>query len=155
MINIVAAVARNGVIGRNGTLPWDFPEDRAYFRQLTTGGVLIMGRRTFEDIGRPLPGRVTIIVSKTLHIETEPLRTASSLDEALRMAQPLQKEIFLCGGADIYRQGMALADRLYLTEIEDAYRGDVYFPAIPNKLFQLKKRVHSPREKLWYAVYER
>ena len=155
MISIVAAVARNGVIGRNGKLPWDFPEDRAYFRSLTEGGVLIMGRRTFEDIGNPLPGRVTIIVSKTLRIECETLRIAPSLDDALRMAQPMQKEIFLCGGAEIYRQGIAMAHRLYLTEIEDAYRGDVYFPAIPKREFYLKKRVHSKREKLWYAVYER
>lgn len=155
MINLIAAVAKNGVIGRNGTLPWDFPEDRAYFRRLTRGGALIMGRRTFAEIGHPLPDRATVIVSRTLRMEGENLHTACSLDEAIRMAELLRPEIFLCGGAEIYRQGMVLAERLYLTEIEDAYEGDVYFPAIPEGMFRLKERVHSPREKLWYAVYER
>lgn len=155
MINLIAAVARNGVIGRNGRLPWNFPEDRAYFRYVTEGGALIMGRRTFEEIGYPLPDRETIIVSRTLALQGKRLHTAGSLDEAVRLAKSLRPEVFLCGGAEIYRQGFSVVERLYLTELEEAYEGDVYFPPIPEGMFHEKSRVHASHNKLWFTIYER
>lgn len=153
MISIVAAVAKNGVIGRNGSIPWDIPEDRAHFREITTGGAVIMGRRTYEEIGHPLPDRFTIVVSRTLRLEGETICTAASLEEAVRIAEAKRQEIYLCGGREIYAQGLTIAERLYLTELDDAYEGDVYFPAFSPEEFQLTGRIRSYR--LNYSVYSR
>lgn len=155
MISIVAAVAKNGVIGRNGRLPWDIPEDRAHFRQITTGGAVIMGRRTYEEIGHPLPDRCNIVVSRTLHLNGETIRTAPDLEQAIRIARMQHLEIYLCGGREIYAKGLELADRLYLTELDDAYGGDVYFPEFPPETFRLTERIRSGSARLWYSVYTR
>ena len=138
MITLVAAVAKNRVIGNKGKIPWDLPEDRRHFKELTMGHALVMGRRTFEEIGRPLPGRRTYIVSSTISRQGENCRTVSSLAEALEIEK--DSEIFICGGAMLYEEGMAVADRICLTELDWEAEGDVFFPEIDRTAFRETER---------------
>ncbi|HLT97331.1 MAG TPA: dihydrofolate reductase, partial [Acidimicrobiia bacterium] len=101
-VTIVAAVARNGVIGLDGDIPWHLPDDLRRFKEMTMGGTLVMGRKTYESIGRPLPGRRTIVISGNPDLRIDGVETASSLEEALAMAG--DSEIFVVGGGEIYRQ---------------------------------------------------
>ncbi len=157
MISVVAAAAKNRIIGRGGGIPWDIPEDRAYFKALTTGGAVIMGRKTFESIGRPLPERLNIVISGSKAYSGKLLRTAKSLPEAIEIAEryslrkPL-KGIFICGGAAVYEQGLELADRVYLTELYDEYDGDVYFPELPER-FRLISCDDRPELRLRFCIY--
>ena len=161
MINIIAAVSSNRVIGCGGSIPWDIPEDRAYFRRLTTGNICIMGRVTYESIGRPLPDRINIVVSSQKKYCGELLRTVPDMRAALRLADECVKfsggkmEIFLCGGERIYSEGLSHADRLYLTEISRSVEGDAFFPEFDKRKFVLKKSEHRDELSLRFSVYER
>jgi len=126
MVVMIAAMAANRVIGREGKIPWDLPEDRERFRTLTMGHILVMGRRTWEEIGHPLPERITYLVSSTLHVQQENVFTVSSLTEAVRQAGAAypDKTIFLSGGASLYQEGMGLAERIYLTVLDREVEGD-------------------------------
>jgi dihydrofolate reductase len=130
-ISIIAAVATNGVIGRNGKLPWHLSTDLKRFKRLTMGHTIIMGRKTWESIGRPLPGRKTVVVThqSEYHVADEAVRIASSLEEALQIAEAAgDDEAFIVGGAEIYRYALPRADRLYFTEVATDVEGDAYFP---------------------------
>jgi dihydrofolate reductase len=120
-------MAENGVIGRENTIPWHLPADLNRFRQRTTGHHIIMGRTTFESIGRPLPGRTSIVITHTLDFDPEGAHAAPNLDNALRLAEA-DDEVFVIGGAQIYRLALPRADRLYLTIVHAAVPGDTYFP---------------------------
>ncbi len=124
---IIAAVAANGVIGANNRLPWRLPDDLRRFRALTTGHAVIMGRRTWQSIGRPLPGRQNIVVTRQADFVAPGAQTAASLDDALarvRMPEPA----FIIGGAELYRSALPRVRTLHLTEIERAFDGDAMFP---------------------------
>ena len=155
-VTVIAAVAQNGVIGSNGRIPWDIPEDMMHFKWLTMGNVLIMGRKTFESIGVPLEGRKTIVVTKTAQYSGEIL-TAPSLEAALELAQSLDfgDEIFICGGGEIYSEGIAYADALCLTELDDKYEGDVCFPEFSRDDFVLEKCVGLAKNRLKFCLYKR
>lgn len=158
MIAIIAAVAKNGVIGRQGKIPWDIPEDREHFKEITMGHVIVMGRRTFEEIGHALPGRKNYVVSSTMSSETgaRDYDTAASLQEVIDR-EP-HRDIFLCGGERLYREGMELADFIYLTELPVAVEGDTHFPAIPGEDFEESKRVFADTaagEKICYVTFQR
>lgn len=161
MINIIAAAAKNGVIGAHGRIPWDIPEDRKYFSKLTRGGAVIMGRRTYEEIGSPLPDRYNIVVSASRSFSGRMLCTARDLSEALQLAEEYiaenatSGEIFLCGGSAIYSKGLKLADRVYLTELDDEIDGDTFFPAINEKEFRLISRRRRKDLRLSFCIYER
>lgn len=127
---IVAAVARNGVIGVDGTLPWQLPEDLARFKSLTTGHALIMGRATFESIGRPLPDRVNIVLTRRSDWAREGVATASNLDDALEQTSELGVDAMIAGGAAVYEAALPVADRLELTEVDLEPEGDTWFPEI-------------------------
>lgn len=127
---IVAAVGRNGVIGADGRLPWKIPEDMARFKRLTTGHALVMGRETFESIGRPLPGRVNIVLTRRPGWSQEGTETAGSLDDALAKVSSLGVDAFVAGGAAVYRLALPLADRLEITEVDAEPEGDTWFPAV-------------------------
>lgn len=126
MIHIIVAMAKNRVIGRNGRIPWNIPEDREHFKTLTMGHIMVMGRRTFEEIGVALPGRITYVVSGTAYFTGENLYTVSSIEEVLQKEKG--KEIFICGGARMYEEALAYADRMHITQIHEEYEGDTYFP---------------------------
>ncbi|MEX1198030.1 MAG: type 3 dihydrofolate reductase [Pseudohongiellaceae bacterium] len=130
---LIWAMSRNRVIGRNNALPWYLPEDLKYFKRVTMGKPIIMGRKTWESIGRPLPGRSNIIVSRNTNFEAEGAKVVHSLDEAIKMAENIAlinggEEAVVMGGAEIYRQALPRADRLYLTQVHAEVEGDAFFP---------------------------
>ena len=133
MISLIAAVASNRAIGKNNELLWHLPEDMRHFRETTRGKPVIMGRKTWEslpDAFRPLPGRHNLVVSRNPGFQAPGATLAGSLEEALRQAELTDKvdEAFVIGGAELYRQALPLASRLYLTEIAESIEGDVFFP---------------------------
>ena len=127
MVSIIVAVALNGVIGDKNALLWHIKEDMRFFRQKTTGHPVIMGRKTYESLGRPLPKRTNVVISRTID-KIEGCEVAHSLEEAIAMFDA-KEEIFIIGGAQIYAQALPLADRLYITQLEQSYQGDTSFPA--------------------------
>ena len=132
---VIVAAAENGVIGCDNTLPWHLPEDLRYFRQVTLGKPIVMGRKTFESIGRPLPGRSNIVISRNAEFAAEGVQVVVSLDEALALAADIAvtdgaAEVVIIGGAQIYRAAIPLADRLYITEVHAAVEGDALLPDI-------------------------
>lgn len=132
-VAMIAAMSRNRVIGVNNRLPWYLPEDLKRFKSLTQGKPLVMGRKTFESIGRALPGRLNIVITRDPHYQREGIRVCHSLDEALQLAdhQALidgADEIMVMGGGEIYRQALVVADRLHLTEVDVEVEGDAFFP---------------------------
>jgi dihydrofolate reductase len=131
-ITIVAAVARNGVIGVDGGLPWHLPDDLRRFKALTLGHVLVMGRKTYESIGRPLPGRTTVVVTRNAAWDpgSEEVVVAPELEEAVRAAAAIDDEVFVVGGAQVYADALPLTDRLELTLVDDEPDGDTTFPAV-------------------------
>lgn len=156
MISIIAAAARNGVIGSGGRIPWNIPEDMAYFRRITYGGAVIMGRRTFEEIGKPLKGRLNIIVSSKRKFEGEDVLTAGSLRIAVELAKRSGREnIFLCGGASIYREGLDIAERIYLTEVDGEYEGDTFFPDFSRKGFELVSSERFEEAGVTFDIYDK
>ncbi|HSJ34012.1 MAG TPA: dihydrofolate reductase [Acidimicrobiia bacterium] len=141
-ITMVAAVARNGVIGRDGGLPWHLPEDLRRFKAMTMDHVLVMGRKTFESIGRPLPGRTTIVVTRQPDWSApEGVLVAPSVETALQQAAALDDDVFVVGGADIYRQALDRADVLELTEVDADPDGDVHFPAVDRSTWAETSRI--------------
>jgi dihydrofolate reductase len=134
-INVIAAMAKNRVIGINNTLPWHLPEDLKHFKALTMGHHIILGRKTYESIGRPLPGRTTVIVTRDPDYQVEGCLTAHSIDAAIA-ACGSDLEVFFVGGANLYEQILPRADRIYLTEIQAEYQGDAHFPAFDSKDWQ-------------------
>lgn len=138
VLALVVAVARNGVIGRGNALPWHLPEDLQHFKRITMGRPMIMGRRTYDSIGRPLPGRDTIVVSRSSGPVTESspqLFKVESVDAAVQLASELARargvdEIMVVGGADIYRQLLPRAERIYRTRVEMSVEGDALFPEL-------------------------
>jgi dihydrofolate reductase len=131
-VTILAAVARNGVIGAGGGLPWYLPDELRRFKERTIGHVLVMGRRTYESIGRPLPGRTTVVVTRQpdWHVDSELVMKAASLSEALAMAAALDDDVFVVGGAEVYAAALPLADRLELTHVDAEPDGDTAFPEV-------------------------
>jgi dihydrofolate reductase len=131
-VTLVAAMGRNRVIGLDGDMPWHFSEDLAHFKRTTMGGTMVMGRKTFDSIGRPLPGRRTIVITRNTEWARDGVEVVHSLGEALELAATSEPRhsagVFVVGGGDVYAQALPIADRLVLTEIDDAPEGDTYFP---------------------------
>jgi dihydrofolate reductase len=152
-ISLIAAMGRNRAIGVNNRLPWRLPEDLRRFRRLTTGHVLVLGRKTFESIGsRPLIGRTLVVVSRSPVEPQKGVEPAVSVEEALAKATRLAEaggcdEVFVAGGAEIYRQTLPVADRLHLTIIEEDFPGDAYFPEYnPQQWTLVEREDHGPTE---------
>ncbi|MEX2168893.1 MAG: dihydrofolate reductase [Pirellulales bacterium] len=163
LLSILVAISENGVIGRDGGLPWRLSGDLKRFKQLTMGHTIIMGRRTWESIGRPLPGRRTVVVSRQVDYLTgvDGVPVAHSLDEAIRMAEQLgDVEAFVVGGAELYREALGRADRVYLTRVLAEIAGDTSFPTVDwNGWQQLESTAQPADDKNVYPsefqVYER
>jgi len=134
MIALVVAMAENNVIGKNNQLIWHLPADLKHFKNLTTGHPIIMGRKTFESIGKPLPSRTNIVITRQEDFKPEGVLVAHSLNEGLMLAQQLDANIFVIGGAEIYKQAMFLADTIYLTEVHHEFEGDTFFPEYRDKI---------------------
>ena len=129
IVGLIAAIARNGAIGRGNELLWRLPEDLKHFKRTTLGHPVVMGRKTWESIGRPLPGRRNIVVTRDPQWQASGAERAGSLDEALALARD-EAKLFVIGGAQIYAQALPIADELVLTEIDaEAAEADIFFPA--------------------------
>lgn len=133
MIALIVAYAKNQVIGDKGCIPWKIKGEQKRFKDLTTGNVVIMGRRSYEEIGKPLPNRTTIIVSSTKTFCGANCLTAKSLDEAIQMAG--DKDIYISGGARLYEEALPLVEKMYVTEIVAEIDSDTYFPSFSKDLF--------------------
>lgn len=136
---IVVAMAKNRTIGINNTLPWRCPEDLKHFKLLTMGNHMIMGRKTFESIGKPLPGRTTVVLTRDPDLKIEGCLIVHSLTEAIT-ASDNSAQICIVGGAQIYAQAMSLAKTLYVTEIQQKIAGDAHFPEIDRHIWQETSR---------------
>jgi dihydrofolate reductase len=128
MLSIIVAIAKNNAIGKDNQLLWHISEDLKYFRQVTSGHTVIMGRKTFESIGKPLPNRKNIVISRTLAPQ-DGITVVPSIAEALQHVSN-ETEAFVIGGGAIYRETFPLAQKLYITQVHETYRGDTFFPAI-------------------------
>ena len=157
-IIIIVAFSKNGrIIGNNGRIPWTLPEDLQHFKELTTGNAIIMGRKTFESIGRVLPERMNIVVTRNKDFCVEDAYIAKSPEKAIEIAKNAgYKKIFICGGQQIYQQMMYFADYIYATEVCGEYEGDAFFPEInENEFVEVKREKcenHENKMK-WEFVY--
>ena len=142
-VTLVVAMGANRVIGADGGLPWHLPEDLAHFKRLTLGHPMVMGRATYESIGRPLPGRTTIVVTRRSDWSADGVETAASLDAALQRAAELDDEVFLVGGGQVYAEALdrGLVDVMSVTRVAAAPDGDTYFPLIDWEQWQEAGRV--------------
>ena len=131
MISLVVAVSENNAIGKNNQLLWHLPNDLKFFKNTTWGGVVIMGRKTFESVNKSLPGRTNIVITKQTHWSAENVIVANSVSDAIQKARDLNfKEIFIIGGGEIYKESMHLADKIYLTKVQTSIEGDTFFPEL-------------------------
>lgn len=138
---MIVAIGQGGVIGKDGGLPWHLPEDLRHFKAETTGHAIVMGRRTWESIGRVLPGRTSVVVSRGRPPLPEGVLLAHDVDDAVRRAREIDPEPMIIGGGDVYAAAMPLATRLLVTEVDLAVDGgDAYFPAIPGDFREVSRR---------------
>ncbi|HEX5429776.1 MAG TPA: dihydrofolate reductase [Patescibacteria group bacterium] len=157
MISIIAAVAKNGVIGSKNGLPWHIPEDLKHYKEITTGHTMIMGRKTFESImkslGKPLPNRKNVVITRDLGYKVpQGVLVYTSIEDALEATKD-DGEIFINGGGEIYRQTFKLADKLYLTELDDNKEGDVKFPDFDRERWNEISR--EKKDGFYWVVYEK
>ena len=158
MISIIVAVAQNGVIGDKNSLLWHISEDMRFFKRTTSGHPVIMGRKTYESLGRPLPNRTNVVISRTLG-ELEGCTVVRSLEEAIALF-PTEEEVFVIGGAQIYALALNVADRFYLTRVGHDYEGDTSFPTWNESEWRLISReAYEQGEKypppFAFEIYER
>ena len=156
-VYLVVALANNGVIGACGKLPWHLPEDLRHFKRLTLGHPVIMGRRTWDSLGRPLSGRENIVVSRRPGFEAPGANVASSVPAAIALCTG-EPRAFVIGGAEIYAAALPLADGLVMTEIDRDYAGDTRFPAWDRKAWRVaQKETHTSKEgvRFDFVLYER
>ncbi len=140
IISLIVAIARNRVIGNNNALPWHLPADLKYFKRITMGKPIMMGRKTFESIGRPLPGRMNVIVTHEPAYQAAGCTVVHSIDEALEAAHH-HEEVMVIGGAKLFDQILPRADRIYLTEIEADFAGDTFFPEFDGGAWRETQRI--------------
>jgi dihydrofolate reductase/8-oxo-dGTP pyrophosphatase MutT (NUDIX family) len=152
-LTLVAAVARNGVIGDGSAMPWHLPSDLRFFRETTTGGTMIMGRGTWDSIGRALPGRRTIVITRRAHWQPEGAEVAHSVHEALALAG--DGEVFVVGGGQVYAQTIGHASRLVVTEVDLEPEGETRFPRIDPRRWQVVDRVPGEAPVRAWVTYER
>ncbi|HEX2926630.1 MAG TPA: dihydrofolate reductase [Ruminiclostridium sp.] len=158
MISMIWAMGRNNALGCKNRMPWHIPADFAYFKRITMGKPVIMGRKTFESLGKPLPGRINIVISRDTGYKPEGCIAVNSIDEAIGYIG--QEEAFIIGGAEIYRAFLPIADKLYVTEIYEEFEADAFFPPVDYSQWKLlscesgTKDEKNPYEYKW-MVYER
>lgn len=151
ILSFVVAYDRNRVIGKDNALPWRLPADLRRFKRLTTGKPVLMGRRTFESIGAPLAERRNLVLTRDASYRPDGVEAVRSIDEALARCARMD-ELVVIGGADVFRQLLPRADRLYLTEIDAAFEGDTYFPEIERSEWrEIERQRHEPDARNAYA----
>jgi len=160
MIAIVVAASENNVIGNKGKMPWHLPKDLKHFKSLTFGHPVIMGRKTYESMGKPLYGRLNIIISRNENYRVEGCETTTTLEKAIEIAQHHDQNVFIIGGGEIYKKAIQLIDTIYLTRIAASFDGDAYFPEIDHNNWRLIHEEFSPKDEknahdLSFLTYEK
>ncbi len=160
MISFIVAMDDNNLIGKDNALPWHLPADLAYFKKVTTNHTIVMGRKTYESIGRPLPKRKNVVLTHSTSFQEEGVTVIHSLDELKEMANRSNEELFIIGGARLYEQLLPVADRLYVTHIRATFDGDTHFPVFSKEEWKIiDSKEHKKDEKNAYdyefVVYER
>lgn len=151
ILSLVVAMAENNVIGKNGTMPWHLPADLRHFRAVTTGKSVIMGRKTYESIGKPLPNRRNLVISRTPDFSALGCEVVTSLDQALQACAG-EAEVMIIGGGQIYAEALPRAQRIYLTRIQARIEGDTTFPDLtPSQWREVKRTMTPPDGKNAYA----
>lgn len=150
-VSLVVAMAANRVIGKVGGMPWRLPGEQKYFKAVTMGKPMIMGRKTYQSIGRPLPGRANIVVTRTGEVNAEGITVTHDFHDALKLARAIAEgnetdEIMVIGGGNIYEQALPLADRIYLTEIHADFDGDTFFPVLNDHWREVSRTPGTPPE---------
>ena len=148
-ISMIAAMAHQRVIGKDQKMPWHLPADLAFFKKTTIGSPILMGRKTYESIGRPLPGRLNLVVTRNSALKIEGCEVVTSLDEAMAVAKEKSSksdEVFITGGSHLYESFLDKADRLYLTMIDANLEGDTYFPDYMQYKWQEVERIEHPAD---------
>jgi dihydrofolate reductase len=150
---MIVAAGENNVIGKNNDLPWKLPKDMRYFKQTTSGHPVIMGRKTLDSLGKPLPNRTNIVITRSKELPFEGIHIASTPQEALKQAaKEPNDEVFIIGGGEIFTQTLAITDRVYLTRVHATFNGDAFFPELPDNEWQLTSAdPHEPDEKHAYS----
>lgn len=152
MIIIISAMTKNSVIGKDNKLPWNIPEEMKHFRKSTSGNTVLMGRKTFEGMGRPLPNRNNIVISRTVS-SIEGCDVFPTIEEGIEKAKTYGKDIFIIGGSMIYELGIPYADKMYLSYIKEDYSGDTYFPEFDENEWQVESR--EDRGSYEFVIYSR
>ena len=160
-ISIIAAIDENFGIGLEGRLPWSLPSDLKRFKKITLGHTVLMGRKTYESIGRPLPGRTMLVLTRQKDFHPAGCLTVQSLEEGIEMAQKNgENELFIIGGGQVYRQAYPLCHRLYLTRVQTRVNTDVQFPVIDYSMWQPVEQIEQPKDETHsysyvFEVYQR
>ncbi|XTP52684.1 dihydrofolate reductase [Niallia sp. Krafla_26] len=160
MISFIVAMDKNRVIGKENQLPWHLPEDLKFFKRVTMGHPIIMGRKTHESIGKPLPGRENIIVTRNKDYKSEGCTVIHSLEDLRQFANQKNEEVFVIGGAQLFIETFPIADRLYITEIHHEFDGDTFFPEFNESNWTLVSKEQGVKDEknpydYFYTIYER
>ena len=156
LISLIVAMSSNRVIGNKGEIPWKIPGEQKMFKKITLGHSVIMGRKTYESVGRPLPGRTNIVVTRQTDYKAPGCTIVHDFDGAIKSCSAEESEAFICGGGQLYRESLSVADRIYLTVIPREVTGDTYFPEIPEGEFAVtKSEIIDRGEPYHFYVYER
>ncbi len=145
-LSMILALGKNRAIGKDNKMPWYLPADFKYFKNTTMGCPIIMGRKTFQSIGKPLPGRKSVIITRNSEFKFEGCVVVASLHEALECVKD-HDNAFIIGGGEIYRQAMPLADEIHITEIQEEFDADTFFPELPTEFIEISRDKNSPDEK--------
>jgi dihydrofolate reductase len=156
MISFIWAMDENGVIGHENKLPWKIPADLKFFKETTMGHPIVMGRKTFESIGKPLPGRENIVLTRDLSYEADGCVVYHEMEEVLHHAEETEVEVMVTGGAEIFKKFIPYADKLYVTRIHESFEGDTYFPELNWDEYELvsKKQGVQNEQNPYHYVFE-
>lgn len=143
-VSIITAVSNNNVIGKDNKLPWRLPADLAHFKEITSGHSVLMGRKTFESIGRPLPNRRNIVITRNRDFKADRIEVVHSIEEALEITKN-EDEVFVIGGEEIYKLALPFADKIYLTKVEAEVDGDAFFPNLGSEWEEVS-RIENPKD---------
>ena len=156
LISAIVAMASNRVIGNRGDIPWKIPGEQKMFKEITLGHTVIMGRKTYESIGRPLPGRTNIVITRQSDYQAAGCIVVHDLDSAFQSCAPEESEAFICGGGQLYQESLPVTDRIYLTALLREVPGDTYFPEISEADFKITKSESIEGvEPYSFLIYER
>ena len=160
MISFIVAMDKNNVIGKDNQLPWHLPQDLRFFKKVTMGHPIVMGRKTHESIGRALPGRENIILTRDQHYIAEGCTVIHSIEELERIAEQKNDELFVIGGAEIFKELMSKVKKLYITYIDEEFEGDTFFPEINENEWKLIEKEKGPKDDkniydYYFMIYER